>query len=348
MDFVGAKLAIASSPEEHRPFVFTIPSAHFKPKCLSYLLEKMPTNPESMSPLDRIIKSSNPTILEDLAWLVDNDTKASKQEISNDQFTTSKHIVTCHYPVQFEALRVYNGICLRDYISSLSASEAWSDNSGGKTNAVFTKTSDQRFVFKEIERKEFSMLLDFLPEYFKYVSETHTSGASSLLIKIFGVYEIVSEKRSKYLFAMENLFLGMSPDVKVYDLKGSQMSRYTVKKGEERTTLLDTNYKIDRNGEPLPIKAESYKLIDEAINKDTHFLAKQKKMDYSLLVIYDEKEAMLRMGIIDFLRDYDLEKHIEYYGKKLIKGNVPTTTPPDDYKNRFRTAMSHYFITVPE
>ena len=287
-------------------------------------------------------------ILEDIVEFIDNTNKSPNKKLYREELKTTKTNVTCHYPVQFEALRACGGINLRDYISSLSASEAWTDNSGGKTNAVFTKTSDQRFVVKEIEKKEFTMLLKLLPEYFRYTSEARASGASSLLIKIFGVYEIVSEKRSRYLFVMENLFFGMSPDVKVYDLKGSQMSRYAVKKGEDRRTLLDTNYKLDRNGEPLPIKAESFKYIDEAISKDSQFLAEQKKMDYSLLVIYDEKESILRMAIIDYLRDFDLEKHLEYHGKMLIKGNVPTTTPPDNYKNRFRKAMNQYFIIAQE
>ena len=50
---------------------------------------------------------------------------------------------------------------------------------------------------------------------------------------------------------MENIFYGMSGDILTYDLKGSGVNRWNKKTGAQ--TLLDTNYRIDRNGEPLPI-----------------------------------------------------------------------------------------------
>lgn len=266
--------------------------------------------------------------------------------VHTETFTTSKHSVECYYPVQFEALRAYNGVSLRDYLSSLTASENWDDNTGGKTGARFFKTFDQRFVFKEVGKREFTMLIDFLPKYFKYTWEAYNSGTPSLLIKLFGVYEIVTEKKTRYLFAMENLFFGITPDLKVYDLKGSQLNRYVMTKEGERRTLLDTNYILDRNGEPLPIKDDFYNFIDEAVHRDSQFLASQKKMDYSLLVMYNEDKSIMRVGIIDYLRDFDLEKHIEYHGKRIIKGSIPTTTPPEDYKTRFRQAMKRYFIPI--
>jgi 1-phosphatidylinositol-3-phosphate 5-kinase len=51
---------------------------------------------------------------------------------------------------------------------------------------------------------------------------------------------------------MENLYYGMPTDVITYDLKGSEIKRWNKKGGK---TLLDTNYRIDRNGEPLPINS---------------------------------------------------------------------------------------------
>lgn len=47
---------------------------------------------------------------------------------------------------------------------------------------------------------------------------------------------------------MENLFFGLKDDLIVYDLKGSEVNRWNRKNTK---TLLDTNYIIDRNGEPL-------------------------------------------------------------------------------------------------
>lgn len=54
---------------------------------------------------------------------------------------------------------------------------------------------------------------------------------------------------------MENLFYGLNDDILVYDLKGSESKRWNKKNGK---TLLDTNYLIDRNGEPLPLRKENY------------------------------------------------------------------------------------------
>lgn len=57
---------------------------------------------------------------------------------------------------------------------------------------------------------------------------------------------------------MENLFYGLNEDILVYDLKGSEAKRWNRKNGK---TLLDTNYLIDRNGEPLPLRKEDYAYI---------------------------------------------------------------------------------------
>ena len=55
---------------------------------------------------------------------------------------------------------------------------------------------------------------------------------------------------------MENLFYGMSGDLITYDLKGSTKKRWNRKVGSK--TFLDTNYRIDRNGEPLPINSPHF------------------------------------------------------------------------------------------
>jgi hypothetical protein len=67
---------------------------------------------------------------------------------------------------------------------------------------------------------------------------------------------------SGYYLVMENLFLGMSQDVTVYDLKGSETNRWETRK---KRVLLDTNFKIDRNSEPLPVSREQYRLIGRAL-----------------------------------------------------------------------------------
>lgn len=75
-------------------------------------------------------------------------------------------------------------------------------------------------------------------------------------------------------------------------------------------------------------------------------------MDYSLLVGVDEVKHELVLGIIDFMRQYTWDKHLESWVKAsgILGGpkNVsPTVISPKQYKKRFRKAMSAYFLVVP-
>jgi 1-phosphatidylinositol-3-phosphate 5-kinase len=76
-------------------------------------------------------------------------------------------------------------------------------------------------------------------------------------------------------------------------------------------------------------------------------------MDYSLLVGIDEESKELVMGIIDYLRQYTWDKQLETWVKAsgFLGGSrdvLPTIISPDQYKKRFRKAMSRYFLTVPD
>lgn len=76
-------------------------------------------------------------------------------------------------------------------------------------------------------------------------------------------------------------------------------------------------------------------------------------MDYSLLVGIDEEHHELVVGIIDFMRQYTWDKHLETWVKAsgILGGpkNVsPTVISPKQYKKRFRKAMSAYFLVVPD
>ena len=76
-------------------------------------------------------------------------------------------------------------------------------------------------------------------------------------------------------------------------------------------------------------------------------------MDYSLLVGIDEEKRELVVGIIDFMRQYTWDKHLETWVKASgilggPKNATPTVISPDQYKKRFRKAMSTYFIMVPD
>lgn len=76
-------------------------------------------------------------------------------------------------------------------------------------------------------------------------------------------------------------------------------------------------------------------------------------MDYSLLVGVDEERQELVLGIIDFIRQYTWDKHLETWVKASgilggPKNAPPTVISPKQYKKRFRKAMSTYFVMVPD
>lgn len=76
-------------------------------------------------------------------------------------------------------------------------------------------------------------------------------------------------------------------------------------------------------------------------------------MDYSLLVGVDEENHELVLGIIDFMRKYTWDKHLETWVKTSgilggPKNALPTVISPKQYKKRFRKAMSTYFLMVPD
>lgn len=80
----------------------------------------------------------------------------------------------------------------------------------------------------------------------------------SLLAKIYGMFEVkLLNKEVCYYIVMENLLMNMNPNVDIYDLKGSQCNRFLKKAGG---ALLDTNFLIDRNSEPILV--EKVKKID--------------------------------------------------------------------------------------
>eukprot|EP00501_MAST-03F_sp_TOSAG23-6_P001634 GSMAST32.ASY1.ANO1.1701.1 assembled CDS len=68
-------------------------------------------------------------------------------------------------------------------------------------------------------------------------------------------------------------------------------------------------------------------------------------MDYSLLVGLDEENNNLVVGIIDYMRCYDVIKFVESH--VVVAKHMPTIVAPPKYKRRFVNAMNRYFMAVP-
>lgn len=58
-----------------------------------------------------------------------------------------------------------------EFIRSLSRCVKW-EATGGKSGANFCKMADERFILKQMNQSEARSMLDFMPQYFKYMHQT--------------------------------------------------------------------------------------------------------------------------------------------------------------------------------
>ncbi|XP_077236493.1 1-phosphatidylinositol-3-phosphate 5-kinase FAB1B-like [Tasmannia lanceolata] len=268
-----------------------------------------------------------------------------------------RYTVTCYYAKCFEALRRTCCPSELDFIRSLSRCKKWGAQ-GGKSNVFFAKTLDDRFIIKQVTKTELESFIKFAPEYFKYLSESIGMGSPTCLAKILGIYQVTTKnlKGGKDLrmdvLVMENLLFGRNV-TRLYDLKGSSRSRYNPDSSGTNKVLLDQNLIEAMPTSPIFVGNKAKRLLERAVWNDTSFLATIDVMDYSLLVGLDEEKHELVVGIIDFMRQYTWDKHLETWVKASgilggPKNTSPTVISPKQYKKRFRKAMSVYFLMVPD
>ncbi|XP_061340852.1 1-phosphatidylinositol-3-phosphate 5-kinase FAB1B isoform X2 [Gastrolobium bilobum] len=268
-----------------------------------------------------------------------------------------KYSVTCYYAKRFEALRRVCCPSELDYVRSLSRCKKWRAQ-GGKSNVFFAKTLDDRFIIKQVTKTELESFIKFGPEYFKYLSESIGSGSPTCLAKILGIYQVTSKhlkggKESRIdVLVMENLLFRRTV-TRLYDLKGSSRSRYNPDSSGKNKVLLDQNLIEAMPTSPIFVGNKAKRLLERAVWNDTGFLAVIDVMDYSLLVGVDEEKHELVLGIIDFMRQYTWDKHLETWVKASgilggPKNTSPTVISPKQYKKRFRKAMTTYFLMLPD
>jgi Phosphatidylinositol-4-phosphate 5-Kinase len=116
------------------------------------------------------------------------------------------------------------------------------------------------------------------------------------------------------------------------------------------STLLDGDFLEFTSGRPMPLTDRAKAVFQMSILNDTLFLNYIYVLDYSILVGFDEETNELVVGIIDFMRQYDILKQMERVGKSLpmvVGSEAPTIIQPPLYKARFTNAMERYFMTVP-
>ncbi|KAE8715084.1 1-phosphatidylinositol-3-phosphate 5-kinase FAB1B [Hibiscus syriacus] len=306
--------------------------------------------------------SDSMTLLEAAAPLIMDPASSMKSlhvrvSFGDDGSDKVKYKVTCYYAKWFETLRRVCCPSELDFIRSLSRCKKWGAQ-GGKSNVFFAKTLDERFIIKQVTKTELESFTKFAPKYFKYLSEAIRSRSPTCLAKIFGVYQVTTKqpkggKESRIdVLVMENLLFRRSV-TRLYDLKGSSRSRYNPDSSGSNKVLLDQNLIESMPTNPIFVGNKGKRLLERAVWNDTAFLASNDLMDYSLLLGEDEEKHELVIGIIDFLRQYTWDKHLETWVKASgilggPKNASPTVISPEQYKKRFRKAMSTYFLMMPD
>jgi 1-phosphatidylinositol-3-phosphate 5-kinase len=114
---------------------------------------------------------------------------------------------------------------------------------------------------------------------------------------------------------------------------------------------MDDNLMELTKGLPFPMKHLANLYLQTGIENDTEFLSQINIVDYSILVGIDEDNFEVVVGIIDYMRQYDMIKRVERIGKSvgMIAGQAePTIVQPSQYKKRFRLAMEKNFMSVPD
>ena len=172
--------------------------------------------------------------------------------------------------------------------------------------------------------------------YFEYLSRSFTQQCPTAIAKTLGIYRIsVKTGKSTQHFSvllMENLLLGIDDKVSIkYDLKGSRRNRYIPRSKKQQVTL-DNNFLYDRKSRPIPMQYSMKRLLKIAIANDSLYLTKHSIIDYSMFVIINPVTKTVRLGIIDYIQQYTLEKELESYLKQTISNEDPTIIPPDQYK----------------
>jgi 1-phosphatidylinositol-3-phosphate 5-kinase len=116
-----------------------------------------------------------------------NHIKVSFEE--NGLLGKAKFTVLCYYAKCFEAIRKKCCPSEIDFVRSLSRCKNWGAQ-GGKSNVFFAKSLDDRFIIKQVTKTELESFIKFAPEYFKYLSESISTGSPTCLAKIIGIYQV--------------------------------------------------------------------------------------------------------------------------------------------------------------
>ncbi|KAI0738229.1 hypothetical protein C8Q80DRAFT_1292532 [Daedaleopsis nitida] len=264
---------------------------------------------------------------------------------------------TVYYANQFDQLRRRCGV-EDTFMKSMARSENWAAE-GGKSRSNFWRTTDNRFIIKTLVNAwnvaDLQVLIDLGPSYFKYMEAT--ANRPTVLAKLLGFYTVEirnlesgATQAKADLLVMENLFYDQKI-AKTFDLKGIQGRKVKASTGVNSKTLFDGEWIEGQQRALTLVRPHSKVVLQDAIKADCEFLAKSNIMDYSLLLGIDEENKQMVCGLVDTIGSYTFAKTLEYKAKQGLNsgsGKEVTVIPPNEYQERFVSAMDDYFLACPD
>ncbi|KAI9140624.1 hypothetical protein BKA69DRAFT_499505 [Paraphysoderma sedebokerense] len=242
--------------------------------------------------------------------------------------------------------------------------------SPGKSGDLFLFS--ENCIIKTIHATEKRQLLKMLPDY----STHYQDNPDSLLIRYYGLYRVKSSKRKIYVVAMNN-FLPQNGNLSaIFDLKGSTVGREVPSEIQNDPTVVCKDLNWSAMKRRLHLDPERKNVFLSQMQKDLEFLAKQKVMDYSLLVgisrnipdecnknsntssteglfyrenggfrssstLHSGPEEIYFLGIIDILTKYTLSKKVETFWKGFqYDKKFISSVNPKFYSKRFYNFIS--------
>ncbi|RPD53925.1 hypothetical protein L226DRAFT_538834 [Lentinus tigrinus ALCF2SS1-7] len=344
------KSSVPPTPDEppatpSKSSIFTVPFANSLTSAMRYVLKPGETpRPAAGTPHHKLLYADAPSI-------------DDRPHIKYD-WTIGKRLrfsCTVYYAKQFDQLRKRCGVD-DVFLKSMARSENWAAQ-GGKSKSNFWKTTDNRFIIKTLVNAwnvaDLQVLIDLGPSYFKYMEAT--ASRPTVLAKLLGFYtveirnlETGATQAKADLLVMENLFYDRKI-TKTFDLKGIQGRRVKASSGINSKTLFDGEWIEGQQRALTLVQPHSKVVLQEAIKADCEFLAKSNIMDYSLLLGIDEENKQMVCGLVDTIGSYTFAKTLEYKAKQgLNSGKEVTVVPPNEYQDRFVSAMDDYFLACPD
>lgn len=201
----------------------------------------------------------------------------------------------------------------------------------------------------------------------KDYSNRVTSQPYSYLAKIFGAYKIKTEHSKPFrVILMENLSSRLETPL-IFDMKGSKLDRRVTKtsyadadsmprsKVYKDVDFFNVIHNFQLDGVELPDLMNCIKL-------DTNLLEKYSVMDYSLLLLLEERsflkgsvvqgtnffkfgKYLVFIGLIDFLQTFNMKKKIEqgYKVLKVSNADEVSAIAPKPYRKRFMKLVKQVF-----